>query len=83
MALQSVEPAVGKKEMTMDAVYSTVKAFACGGAALALTAVLSWSFVESTSVARWVPAQSSAQVANAAVDFASHTAQSTVAALVD
>jgi hypothetical protein len=67
----------------MNAVNTSLKAFACGAAALALTAVMSWSFVESTSVARWVPAQSSAQVAGAAVEFASHAAQSTVAALVD
>jgi hypothetical protein len=67
----------------MNAVYTTLKTLACGAAAFALTATLSWSFVESTSVARWVTTQNSTQVAGAAVELASHAAQSTVAALVD
>lgn len=57
-------------------VVSSLKTFACGAAALALTAVFSWSFVESTSVARWNTAQ---QVENAAVAIA----QTSAAALVD
>lgn len=57
-------------------VVSSLKTFACGAAALALTAVFSWSFVESTSVARWNTAQ---QVGNAAVAIA----QTSAAALVD
>ena len=62
---------------------SSLKAFACGAAALALTAVFSWSFVESTSVARWASAQTSLHVADAAVDTARQVAKSGVAALVD
>jgi hypothetical protein len=64
----------------MNAIQTSLKAFACGAAALALTAAFSWSFVESTAVARWVPAQT---VADTAATLASQAAQSGVAALVD
>jgi hypothetical protein len=65
------------------AVVSSLKAFACGSAALALTAVFSWSFIESTSVSRWATAQSNLQVAGAATDAVRSVAKSGVAALVD
>ncbi|MGQ0835739.1 MAG: hypothetical protein ACT4O5_12635 [Gammaproteobacteria bacterium] len=60
-------------------VVSSLKTFACGAAALALTALFSWSFVESTSVARWNTAQTTVQVGDAAVAIA----QTSAAALVD
>lgn len=59
---------------------NSLKAFACGTAALALTAVMSWSFVESTSVARWVDSPSTEQVAQVAAAAVTRAAQ---AALVD
>lgn len=64
-------------------VMSSVKAFACGAAALALTAVFSWSFVESTRESRWVSVPTTLHVADAAVDTARQVAKSGVAALVD
>jgi hypothetical protein len=68
----------------MNAIYtSTVKAFACGASALALTLIFSWSFVESTSVARWVPAQSASLLAEASVELAGRAAKTGAAALVD
>jgi hypothetical protein len=71
-------------EKTMNAIYaSTVKAVTCGASALALTMIFSWSFVESTSVARWMPAQSASQMAHAGVELAGRAAKSGVAALVD
>ncbi|HKZ73923.1 MAG TPA: hypothetical protein VJ011_07660 [Steroidobacteraceae bacterium] len=62
---------------------SSLKPFVCGAAALALTAIFSWTFVESTSVVRWTTAQASVQIADAAVSAATHAAQASVAALVD
>jgi hypothetical protein len=62
---------------------SGLKAFACGTAALALTAIFSWSFVESTSVARWSTNQAATQTAASVTAFATHAAKSTAAALVD
>jgi hypothetical protein len=63
----------------MNAAVTSLKTFACGAAALALTAVFSWSFVESTSVARVQPA-SVDQMAGVAVVAVAQAAQ---AALVD
>lgn len=37
----------------MNAMNTCLKALACGLGALAITAVMSWSFVESTSAAPW------------------------------
>jgi hypothetical protein len=83
MELRSAEP-TGSKEMEMNVeAKSSLKAFVCGAAALALTAVFSWSFVESTSVARWVSTQTTVNVADAAASTAKHVAKSGVAALVD
>jgi hypothetical protein len=83
MVLRSAETPEAK-EMTMNVqVMSSLKAFTCGAAALALTAVFSWSFVESTSVSRWATAQSSLHVTDVAVDAARQVAKSSVAALVD
>jgi hypothetical protein len=62
---------------------SGLKAFTCGAAALALTAIFSWSFVESTSVARWSANEASTQVGVSATALVSHAAKSTAAALVD
>lgn len=62
---------------------SSLRAIVCGAAALALTAVFSWSFVESTSVSRWASAQTSLHAADVAVDTARQVAKSGVAALVD
>ena len=68
----------------MNAIYtSTVKAITCGMSALALTMIFSWSFVESTSVARWMPAHSTTQLADASLELAGRAAKSGVAALVD
>jgi hypothetical protein len=39
------------KEKTMNAMNAGLKAVACGMGALAITAVMSWSFVQSTSAA--------------------------------
>jgi hypothetical protein len=76
------DPRTEERTMNVEAM-SSLKAFACGAAALALTAVFSWSFVESTSVARWATAQSSLQVADVAVDTARQVTKSSIAALVD
>lgn len=67
----------------MNTVSTGIKAFACGAAALALTAVFSWSFVESTAVVRTFPAHAAVNVVDAAADYAGHVAQSTLTALVD
>jgi acyl-CoA reductase-like NAD-dependent aldehyde dehydrogenase len=68
----------------MNAIYtSTLKAFACGAAAVALTAVFSWSFVESTSVARLASTQSASHLTDASLELAGRAAKSGVAALVD
>ena len=37
------------KEKTMNALHTSLKALACGMGALAITAVMSWSLVQSTS----------------------------------
>ena len=37
------------KEKTMNALHTGLKALACGMGALAITAVMSWSFIQSTS----------------------------------
>jgi hypothetical protein len=71
-----------EKTMNVEAMTS-LKSFACGAAALALTAIFSWSFVEATSVARWATTQTTLQVADAAVGAASDAARAGVAALVD
>jgi hypothetical protein len=39
------------KEKTMNAFHTGLKALSCGMGALAITAVMSWSFVQSTTVA--------------------------------
>jgi hypothetical protein len=39
------------KEKTMNALNTSLKALACGMGALAITAVMSWSFVQSTAAA--------------------------------
>ena len=44
---------------TIDA---TLKVLGCGTAALTLSMIFAWSFVESTSVARWVSPEEVAQV---------------------
>ena len=62
---------------------STLKSFACGAAALALTAVFSWSFVASTAVSRLASAQASLHVTDAAVTVARQVAKSGATALVD
>jgi hypothetical protein len=68
--------------MNVEAI-SSVKVFACGAAAFALTALFSWSFVESTSASRWAGAQTSLQLSNVAVGAARQVAKSGAAALVD
>jgi hypothetical protein len=75
-------PELKEKTMNVEAM-SSLKAFACGAAALALTAVFSWSFIESTSVSRWASAPTSVHVTDVAVDTARQVAKSGVAALVD
>jgi hypothetical protein len=51
------------KEMTMNALNTTLKTLACGMGALAITAVMSWSLVQSTST---VPGSGAAPVAQVA-----------------
>jgi hypothetical protein len=66
------------------ATVSSLKAFTCGAAALALTAIFSWSFVESTAVARAsAPAAAVMLVGDTVVITAKRAAQVSVAALVD
>jgi hypothetical protein len=50
-----IESSFGK-ERTMNAINTSLKTLACGMGALAITAVLSWSFVQSTSAAPGVAA---------------------------
>jgi putative flippase GtrA len=53
----------GTKEKTMSALNNTLKSLACGVGALAITAVLSWTFVQSTATVPGVSAATSVQTA--------------------
>ena len=60
---------------------ASLKVVVCGTAALALTLVSSWSFVQSTSVVR-VYASPAYLVASAASDAGTHLAQTTSTGLL-
>jgi hypothetical protein len=63
---------------------TNLKAFACGFAALVVTAITSWSFVESTSAARWLGTHAAAAaVASVAQEASVQVAKVAQAALVD
>lgn len=65
--------------MTLD----NLKTLACTVAALAVTTLFSWTFVDSTSVLRWVGAGVTATALAAASESGSDIARGGSAALVD
>jgi hypothetical protein len=67
----------------MNVLNSTLKTLSCGLAALALTAVMSWSLVDSTSAAPFAPTASSTRMAKLTVQRHVWFGQSQPAVLVD
>lgn len=63
---------------------TSLKVVSCALAALAVTSLMSWSFVESTAIARWVGnAAVATLVASAGDDAGARRTQSSSAALLD
>lgn len=72
------------EEQTMNTLNPTgLKVLACTMAAVAVTTVMSWSFVTSTSVARWTGESASALAVAAAENTASRFAATGRAVLLD